>query len=96
MLSDGSKEAKYMLMMSRHLNTGQNHDIQIPNRASENVEQFIYLETTVPNQNSIQEEFKRRMNSGNASVGIMLSPSQVVPQCEEITTIYFFIQIFNV
>jgi hypothetical protein len=30
------------------------------------------------------------------SVGIMLSPSQVVPHCEEITTIYFFIQIFNV
>jgi hypothetical protein len=32
----------------------------------------------------------------NASVGIVPSPSQVVPQCEEITTIYFFIQIFNV
>jgi hypothetical protein len=29
------------------------------------------------------------------SVGIVPSPSQVVPQCEEITTIYFFIQIFN-
>jgi hypothetical protein len=31
-----------------------------------------------------------------AVVGIVPSPSQVVPQCEEITTIHFFIQIFNV
>jgi hypothetical protein len=30
------------------------------------VSQFKYLGTTVTNQNSIQEEFKRRLNSGNA------------------------------
>jgi hypothetical protein len=30
------------------------------------------------------------------SVGIVPSLSQVVPQCEEITMIHFFIQIFNV
>jgi hypothetical protein len=32
----------------------------------ENVAQFRYLGTTITNQNPIQEEIKRRLNSGNA------------------------------
>jgi hypothetical protein len=32
----------------------------------ENVAQFRYLGTTITNQNMIQEEIKRRLNSGNA------------------------------
>jgi hypothetical protein len=43
-----------------------NHDMKIANRTFENVAQFRYLETTVTNQNLIQEEIKRRLNSGNA------------------------------
>jgi hypothetical protein len=39
---------------------------QIGNRWFENVAQFRYLGTTITNQNLIQEEIKRRMNSGNA------------------------------
>jgi hypothetical protein len=35
-------------------------------RCSENVAQFIHLGSTVTNQNLIQEEIKRRLNSGNA------------------------------
>jgi hypothetical protein len=31
-----------------------------------NVAQFRYLGTTITNQNQIQEEIKRRLNSGNA------------------------------
>jgi hypothetical protein len=36
------------------------------NRPFETVTQFKYLGTIVTNQNLIQEEFKRRLNSGNA------------------------------
>jgi hypothetical protein len=32
----------------------------------ENVSQFRYLDTTITNENLIQEEIKRRLNSGNA------------------------------
>jgi hypothetical protein len=53
-------------LLSRHQNTGQNWDIKIANRSFENVSPFKYLGTTVTNQNSIQEEIKKRLNSGNA------------------------------
>jgi hypothetical protein len=73
-LFDASKEVgleinlyktKYMLL-SRHRNVGQNRDIKIANRSFEDVSQFKYLGTRVTNQNLIQEEIKRRLNSGNA------------------------------
>jgi hypothetical protein len=73
-LIDASKEidleinvgkTKYMLL-SRHQNVAQNRDIKIANRSFENASQFKYLGTTVTNQNLIQEELKRRLNSGNA------------------------------
>jgi hypothetical protein len=47
-------------------NAGQNHDIKIANRCFENVEQFRYLGTIITNQNLIQAEISRRLNSGNA------------------------------
>jgi hypothetical protein len=59
------EKTKYVLL-SRHQNAGQNLDIEIANRSFENVSQFKYLGTTVTNQNLIQEEIKRRLNSGNA------------------------------
>jgi hypothetical protein len=37
------------MLLSRHQNAGQNHDIKIGNRCSENVEQFKYLGTTITN-----------------------------------------------
>jgi hypothetical protein len=40
--------------------------MKIANRSFENVSQFKYLGTTLTNQNLIQEEIKRRLNSGNA------------------------------
>jgi hypothetical protein len=59
------RETKYMLL-SHQQNVGQNQDIKIANRSFENVSQLKYLGTTVTNQNLIQEEIKRRLNSGNA------------------------------
>jgi hypothetical protein len=44
---------------------GRNHDIKVASSSFENVEQFRYLGTTVINQNLIQEEIKRRLNSGS-------------------------------
>jgi hypothetical protein len=55
-----------MFPISRQQNVGQNRDIKIAHRSFENVSQFKYLGTTVTNQNFIQEEIKRRLNSGNA------------------------------
>jgi len=42
--------------MSRDQNGGQNHYIKIDNKSLERVEQLRYLETTLTNQKSIQEE----------------------------------------
>jgi hypothetical protein len=57
-LEANAEKTKYMLL-SRHQNAGQNHGIKIANRSFENLAQFKY-------RNVIQEEMKRRMNSGNA------------------------------
>jgi sorting nexin-29 len=58
------EKTKHMLL-SRHQNVGQNRDKKIANRSFESVSQFKYLGTEVTNQNLIQEEIKRRLNSGN-------------------------------
>jgi hypothetical protein len=55
------------MVMSRDQNAGQNHNIKIHNKLFERVEQFKYLGTTLTNRNSIQEEIKSRLKSGNAS-----------------------------
>jgi len=52
--------------------------MKIDNRSFERVEEFKYLGTTVTNQNSVQEEIKSRLKSGNAcyhSVQNLLSSS---------------------
>jgi hypothetical protein len=71
-LETNMEKTKYMLL-SHYQNAGQNLDIKIANRLFENVSQFKYLRTTVTNQNMIQEEIKRRLSSGNASVQSLLS-----------------------
>jgi hypothetical protein len=68
------EKTKYMLL-SRHQNAGQNHEIKIGNRCFENVAQFKYLGTTVKNKNLIQEEIKRRLNR------IMLAVIQFMSFC---------------
>jgi hypothetical protein len=51
------------MLLSRDQNAGQNLDIKIANRSSENVSQSTYMGTAVTNQNLIQEENKRSLNS---------------------------------
>jgi hypothetical protein len=63
-LEVNTEKTKYMLL-SRHQNAGQNCDIKIGNRSFENVVEFKYLGTNITDQNLIQEEIKRRLNSGN-------------------------------
>jgi hypothetical protein len=53
------------MLLSRDQNARQNHDIKIGSIWFENVAQFTYLGTTITNENVIQEEFKRILNSGN-------------------------------
>jgi hypothetical protein len=54
--------------MSRDQNAGRRQNVKIDNRCSffERVEQFKYLGTNLTNQNSIEEEIKSRLKSGNA------------------------------
>ena len=54
------------MVMSRDQNAGRTHSMKIDNSAFERVEEFKYLGTTLTNQNSIQEEIKSRLKSGNA------------------------------
>jgi hypothetical protein len=49
--------------------------MKIDNRSYEMVEEFKYLGTTLTNKNSIQEEIKSRMNSGNVCYHSVLNLS---------------------
>jgi hypothetical protein len=53
------------MVMSRDQNTGLSDSIKIDNTFFESVEQFKYLVTNLTYQNSIQEEIKSRLQSGN-------------------------------
>jgi di/tripeptidase len=64
-LEVNAEKTKYTVM-SRDKNAGQNGYIQIGNESLETVEQSKFLGTTLTNQNSIHEEIKSRLKSGNA------------------------------
>jgi len=51
---------------SRDQNARRSHSIKTDNNSFERVEGFRYLGTILTNQNSIQEEIKSRLKSGNA------------------------------
>ena len=64
-LEANADKKKYMFM-SRDRNAGRGHSVKINNTSIERVEEFKYLGTTITDQNSIQEEIKSRLKSGNA------------------------------
>jgi len=80
-LEVSADKSKYMVM-SRDQNTGRNHSVRIDNSTFERLEELKYLGTTLTNQNSIPEEIKSRLRSGNAyyhSVQNLLS-SRLLPK----------------
>jgi len=64
-LEVSADNTKYTVM-SRDQNSGRIHSVRIDNSAFEKVKEFQYLGTTLRNQNSIAEEIKSRLKSGNA------------------------------
>jgi hypothetical protein len=54
------------MVVARDQNAGRSHSIKTDRSSFEMVEEFRYLGTALRNQNSIQEEIKSRLHSGNA------------------------------
>jgi len=76
-LEVNAHKTKYMTV-SRDQNAERIHSMNMDNSSIERVEEFKYLGTTVTNQNSLQEEIRRRLKLGNAcyySVQNLLSSS---------------------
>jgi hypothetical protein len=65
--------AKYMVN-SRDKNAGLSHNMKTDSRSFEMVEEFKNLGKTLTNQNSIQEEIKSILKSGNACYHSVQNP----------------------
>ena len=72
-LEVSADKTKYMVM-SRDQNAGRIHSVRIDNSTFERQEGFKYLGTTLTNQNSIVEEIKSRLRSGNACYHSVQNP----------------------
>ena len=53
------------MIMSPDQNAVQNHSIKTRNKSFESVKRFKYLAATLTHQNSVPEEVKSRLKSGN-------------------------------
>ena len=54
------------MVMSQDQNAGRTHSVKNDKSSFESLEEFRHLRTTLTNQNTIQEETKWRLKSGNA------------------------------
>jgi len=70
------------MVMSWDQNAGKSQNIKIDNSSFERMEQFKCMGTTFINKNSIQEEIKSRVKSGNACCHSTqnLSSSSLLPK----------------
>ena len=64
-LEVNADKTKHMVM-SREQNAGRIHSVRTDNITFERAEEFKHLRSTLTNQNSIAEEIKSRLKSGNA------------------------------
>jgi hypothetical protein len=64
-LAVNADKTKYMVI-SQYQNAGRSHNIKLDNGSFEKVEELKYLGTTLTNRNSIQEQIKIGLKSGNA------------------------------
>jgi len=69
-LEVNAEKIKY-LIMSRDEAVGTDHNIKIDYKSLERVEHFKYLGTTLTNANSIHEEIKSKLKSGNACYNLV-------------------------
>jgi len=53
------------MVLSQDQNARRSHQVNIYNSSCERVDQFKYFGTTVLDQNSIQQEVKSRLKTGN-------------------------------
>jgi len=63
-LEVNADKTKYMAMYGDQ-NAGRSDSVKTDNSSFERVEQFRYWGTAITDQNSIQEEIKSRLKSGN-------------------------------
>jgi len=64
-LEVNADKTEYMVM-SRDQNAGRSHSVKTDNSTFERMEEFRYLGKTLTSQNSIPEEIKSKLKSGNA------------------------------
>jgi hypothetical protein len=76
-LEINTQKAKYMVV-SRHQNVGQNHNLQISSKLFEYVAKFKYLRTTVINVNCNHEEIKSRFFSRFVSKNIEIKIQKTI------------------
>jgi len=65
-LEVNADKTKCMSMSRDQSAAGRSHSMKTDNSSFERVEEFKYLGRTLTNRNSIQEEIKSRLKSGNA------------------------------
>jgi len=86
------------MVMSQNQNARRSHSIKIYDSSFERVEELKFLGTTLTNQNSIQEENRSILQSGNASCHLVknllssiLLPNSIKIKIQRLVILYIFL-----